>query len=298
MQDGRRAAGRDRPRRSARSPTSSPRAGSRRWAAARRSRSARSSTGSPSRWCSASGWPAAQTVSVGLLAAIFVSNLPEAIGGATDMRPPTMHTRRQVMLNWLWIAVFCALATSSGYAGRGHRLGRAPGRHQRLRGRRADRDAGRLDDPRGDRAGRQDDRPRDDARVRGGGGAVARRLAARRRVARKPRPGADHHGERDHDDQRRLPGAEDPVDLDLALALGSALGRRPRRTAGHALRGDGRKRRGHNIGDSARRGHKRLNTLVKHTRTLPKRLVKRRHKVALCGCEGGKRSARRNPAGR
>jgi hypothetical protein len=26
---------------------------------------------------------------------------------------------------------------------------------------------------------------------------------------------------------------------------------------------------------------KRLNTLVKHTRTLPKRLVKRRHEVAL-----------------
>jgi ZIP family zinc transporter len=54
-------------------------------------------------------------VSAGLLAAIYVSNLPEAIGGATDMHRE-MHSRRRVMLNWLWIAGFCALATVVGYA--------------------------------------------------------------------------------------------------------------------------------------------------------------------------------------
>ena len=41
---------------------------------------------------------------------------------------------------------------------------------------------------------------------------------------------------------------------------------------------------------------KRLNTLVKHTRTLPKRLVKRRHKVALLRlAESAKRTSRRRP---
>ena len=54
------------------------------------------------------------SVSAGLLAAIFVSNLPEAIGGATDMSRQ-MHTRKQVILNWLWIAAFCAAATVVGY---------------------------------------------------------------------------------------------------------------------------------------------------------------------------------------
>jgi ZIP family zinc transporter len=55
------------------------------------------------------------SVSAGLLAAIFVSNLPEAIGGATDMRRQ-MHGTRQVALNWVGIASLCALATVVGYA--------------------------------------------------------------------------------------------------------------------------------------------------------------------------------------
>ncbi len=59
----------------------------------------------------ASGAP----VSAGLLAAIYVSNLPEAIGGATDMRRH-MHSRRRVALNWLAIASLCMLATPVGYA--------------------------------------------------------------------------------------------------------------------------------------------------------------------------------------
>jgi zinc transporter, ZIP family len=61
------------------------------------------------------GLAGGQSVSAGLLAAIFVSNLPESIGGATDMRRQ-MHSDKQVILNWLWIAGFCALATVVGYA--------------------------------------------------------------------------------------------------------------------------------------------------------------------------------------
>ena len=95
------------------------------------------------------GLASGEPVSAGLLAAIFVSNLPEAIGGATDMKRE-MHSNKRVMLNWLWIAAFCAFGDSGRLWDRGHRLGRAAGRHQRLRRRRPDRDARGLDDPRGD----------------------------------------------------------------------------------------------------------------------------------------------------
>ena len=60
------------------------------------------------------GLAGGEAVSAGLLAAIFVSNLPEAIGGATDMSRH-IRTRKQVLLNWTWIAAFCALATVVGY---------------------------------------------------------------------------------------------------------------------------------------------------------------------------------------
>jgi zinc transporter, ZIP family len=60
------------------------------------------------------GLAGGEPVSVGLLAAIFVSNLPEAIGGATDMRRE-MHSNRRVMLTWLLIAGVCALASGVGY---------------------------------------------------------------------------------------------------------------------------------------------------------------------------------------
>lgn len=53
-------------------------------------------------------------VSAGLLAAIFVSNLPEAIGGANDMRRQG-HERGRVARNWIGIATLCALATVLGY---------------------------------------------------------------------------------------------------------------------------------------------------------------------------------------
>ena len=61
------------------------------------------------------GMAGGETVSAGLLAAIFVSNLPEAIGGADDMRRQ-MHERRQVIRTWVAIATLCALATLAGYA--------------------------------------------------------------------------------------------------------------------------------------------------------------------------------------
>jgi ZIP family zinc transporter len=60
------------------------------------------------------GLASGQPVSAGLVAAIFVSNLPEAIGGATDMKRE-MHSARRVALTWLGIAALCALATVIGY---------------------------------------------------------------------------------------------------------------------------------------------------------------------------------------
>ncbi len=54
-------------------------------------------------------------VSIGLLAAIFVSNLPEAIGGATELEA-TGHERRKVLRLWVAVAAACALATPAGYA--------------------------------------------------------------------------------------------------------------------------------------------------------------------------------------
>jgi zinc transporter, ZIP family len=54
-------------------------------------------------------------VSVGLLVAIFVSNLPEAIGSATDMRAAgkSAGTIRRL---WIVVAVICTLATVVGFA--------------------------------------------------------------------------------------------------------------------------------------------------------------------------------------
>lgn len=54
-------------------------------------------------------------VSVGLLVAIFVSNLPEAIGSATQMREAG-RTPSEIRVLWLAVAVVCLLATIAGYA--------------------------------------------------------------------------------------------------------------------------------------------------------------------------------------
>ena len=55
------------------------------------------------------------SVSVGLLAAIYVSNLPEGVGGASDMQRAG-HTRSGVARLWLGVTVVCALATPLGFA--------------------------------------------------------------------------------------------------------------------------------------------------------------------------------------
>jgi ZIP family zinc transporter len=61
------------------------------------------------------GLAAGQGVSIGLLVAIFVSNLPEAIGSASGMRA-SGESRGAIARLWLGVAVLCALATVAGYA--------------------------------------------------------------------------------------------------------------------------------------------------------------------------------------
>ena len=54
-------------------------------------------------------------VSAGLLGAVFVSNLPEAIGSATAMRSAG-RAGRDVVLLWSGVALFCTLASGVGFA--------------------------------------------------------------------------------------------------------------------------------------------------------------------------------------
>jgi zinc transporter, ZIP family len=56
-----------------------------------------------------------QGVSVGLLAAIFASNLPEAVGSASAMKEAG-HSTWAVMRLWTLVAVVCTLATVAGFA--------------------------------------------------------------------------------------------------------------------------------------------------------------------------------------
>jgi ZIP family zinc transporter len=60
------------------------------------------------------GLAAGEGVSVALLVAIFVSNLPESIGSATDMRAAGRESRI-IVLGWAVVAVVCTLATIGGY---------------------------------------------------------------------------------------------------------------------------------------------------------------------------------------
>ena len=63
-------------------------------------------------------------VSVALLVAIFVSNLPESIGSATDMRR-SGRSKHLVVGLWAAVTVVCALATLGGYA-LAHAVGGGP----------------------------------------------------------------------------------------------------------------------------------------------------------------------------
>jgi zinc transporter, ZIP family len=61
------------------------------------------------------GLAAGEGVSVGLLVAIFVSNLPEAIGSATEMHAAGTD-RRTILRLWLAVAAICTGASVIGYA--------------------------------------------------------------------------------------------------------------------------------------------------------------------------------------
>jgi zinc transporter, ZIP family len=58
---------------------------------------------------------AGRGVGVALLVAIFVSNLPEAMGSADDMRR-SGTSRSAILRLWLAVAAICTLATVAGYA--------------------------------------------------------------------------------------------------------------------------------------------------------------------------------------
>ena len=60
------------------------------------------------------GIAAGEGVSIGLLVAIFVSNLPEAIGSSTELRAEG-RTPGGIRLLWIGVALVCALATVAGY---------------------------------------------------------------------------------------------------------------------------------------------------------------------------------------
>ncbi|MGN6189514.1 MAG: ZIP family metal transporter [Conexibacter sp.] len=61
------------------------------------------------------GLAGGEAVSVGLLTAIFVSNLPEAIGSASAMRAAG-RPARGILALWIGVAACCALATLGGFA--------------------------------------------------------------------------------------------------------------------------------------------------------------------------------------
>lgn len=54
-------------------------------------------------------------VSVAMLAAVFISNLPEGIGGASGMRAAGNSTR-SILAWWTVVALVCALSAGLGYA--------------------------------------------------------------------------------------------------------------------------------------------------------------------------------------
>jgi zinc transporter, ZIP family len=61
------------------------------------------------------GLAAGEEISIGLLAAIFVSNLPESVGSASKMRDEG-RPNDTILRLWIAVAVVCALATVAGYA--------------------------------------------------------------------------------------------------------------------------------------------------------------------------------------
>jgi ZIP family zinc transporter len=55
------------------------------------------------------------TVSIGMLVAVFISNIPEAVAGTTGMRAGGW-SKTKILLLWVFIALICAAASAVGYA--------------------------------------------------------------------------------------------------------------------------------------------------------------------------------------
>lgn len=55
------------------------------------------------------------TVSLAMLVAVFISNLPEAIAGSSGMKASGWSKKKIIML-WVFIALFCAFSTLAGYS--------------------------------------------------------------------------------------------------------------------------------------------------------------------------------------
>jgi ZIP family zinc transporter len=53
-------------------------------------------------------------VSLSMLVAVFISNIPEAIAGTTGMKAESW-SRKKIFLLWMGIAALCALSTVAGY---------------------------------------------------------------------------------------------------------------------------------------------------------------------------------------
>ena len=53
-------------------------------------------------------------VSIAMLAAVFISNMPEAIAGSTGMKAGGW-SRKKIILLWVLISVVCAAATIAGF---------------------------------------------------------------------------------------------------------------------------------------------------------------------------------------
>ena len=71
--------------------------------------------GVPESLCIGLGILEAGTVSLAMLVAVFISNLPEAIAGTTGMKAGGWGNGKILGL-WVVIAVFCALCTVAGFA--------------------------------------------------------------------------------------------------------------------------------------------------------------------------------------
>ena len=60
------------------------------------------------------GLAAGEGIGVGLIVAIFVSNLPEAVGSATEMHAAG-RSRERILRLWAIVALICLIATVIGY---------------------------------------------------------------------------------------------------------------------------------------------------------------------------------------